>query len=100
MKAAFVLVFQRPEDLEAPDRDPDSLSEIPADFFQQLLPPAGRSYQRVALIALGQGRELIGPFLRANPCHAIDIVLETACFPASGTLSPSHAPTQERLHHS
>jgi hypothetical protein len=27
-------------------------------------------------VALGEGRKLIGPFLKANPCQAIDIVLE------------------------
>lgn len=76
VKEAFVLVFQRPEELQAPDRDPDPLPAIPADTVQQLLPETGQTYQRVAFIALGPSRELIGPYLAAHPCHAIDIVLE------------------------
>ncbi len=75
-KNVFVLIFQRPAGLESPDRDPDAPSAIPADTVKQLLPPAGKSYQRIALVALGEGRELIGPLLKANPCQAIDIVLE------------------------
>jgi hypothetical protein len=72
----FVLVFQRPKSLEAPDRDPDPMSPISENTLQQLLPPTGQSYQRIAFIALGPGRELIGPVLKAHPCQAIDIVLE------------------------
>ena len=75
-KEAFVLIFQRPEELQVPDRDPDPLSPIAADTVQQLLPETGQTYQRVAFIALGPGRELIGPYLAAHPCQAIDIVLE------------------------
>jgi predicted methyltransferase len=72
----FVLVFQRPEGLEAPDRDPDPMPAISAATLPQLLPPAGQTFERVAFVALGEGRQLIGPFLKANPCQAIDIVLE------------------------
>ncbi len=76
VREAFVLVFQRPEDLQAPDRDPDPLPPIAADTLRQLLPETGQTYRRVAFVALGPGRELIGPYLAANPCQAIDIVLE------------------------
>jgi predicted methyltransferase len=72
----FVLVFQRPEGLDAPDRDPDAMPAISAETLPQLLPPAGQTFERVAFVALGEGRQLIGPFLKANPCQAIDIVLE------------------------
>ena len=75
-KEAFVLVLQRPDGLDAPDRDPDPMSAIPADTVQQLLPPAGKTYKRVAFVALGEGRKLIGPILKASPCAAVDIVLE------------------------
>jgi predicted methyltransferase len=76
VREAFVLVFQRPKSLEAPDRDPDALPTISADTLQHLLPAAGQTYQRIVFIALGPGRELIGPLLQAHPSQAIDIVLE------------------------
>lgn len=76
VREAFVLIFQRPEDLQAPDRDPDPLPAIPADTVRQLLPETGQTYRRVAFVALGPGRELIGPYLASQPCQAIDIVLE------------------------
>ncbi len=75
-KDSFVLVFQRPDSLKAPDRDPDALSSIPLDTVKELLPAAGKSYQRVAFVALGQGRKLIAPLLAAAPAKAVDIVLE------------------------
>jgi predicted methyltransferase len=75
-KGAFVLVLQRPVDLDAPDRDPDPLPAIPADTVRQVLPPADEPYQRIAFVALGEGRKLIGPILKASPCDAVDIVLE------------------------
>jgi len=75
-KDVFVLVFQRPAGLEAPDRDPDPLSEIPASAAKELLPPPGTAYRCVAFVALGEGRKLIGPILDATSCDAVDIVLE------------------------
>jgi hypothetical protein len=59
-----------------PGRDPDALSEIPNSVVSQLLPAEGSSYERVAFIALGKGRALIGPILKAAPTAAVDIVLE------------------------
>jgi predicted methyltransferase len=73
---SFVLVFQRPTALAAPDRDPDPLGPIPADIVNQLLPPAGETYERVAFVALGEGRQLMKPLLDATSCPAVDIVLE------------------------
>lgn len=75
-KNYFVLVLQRPKGLAAPDRDPDPLPAIADTTLPQLLPPAGRAYRRLAFVALGEGRRLIGPLLEANPCPAVDIVLE------------------------
>lgn len=72
----FVLVFQRPADLDAPNRDPDPLPPLPATVVKQLLPPADATYQRVAFVALGEGRKLIGPLLEKLGCDAVDIVLE------------------------
>jgi predicted methyltransferase len=76
VKNSFVLVFQRPADLDAPDRDPDPPLAIAPNAVQHLLTPSGDAYQRVAFIALGEGRKLTAPFLQASPCDAVDIVLE------------------------
>lgn len=75
-KDQFVLIFQRPTGLDTPDRDPDPASPLPAAVVKELLPPPGTAYQHVALIALGEGRNLIAPLLDAMPCDAVDIVLE------------------------
>ena len=73
-KGSFVLIFQRPTDLEAPTKDPDALPPIAESVVGELL---GESpYQRVAFIALGEGRTMIGPFVKSAQCEAIDIVLE------------------------
>jgi len=72
----FVLVFQRPPGLEAPDRDPYAPSKLPADLVSHLLPKEGKSLQHVAFIALGQGRSLIAPILQATSADAVDIILE------------------------
>jgi SAM-dependent methyltransferase len=72
----FVLIFQRPAGLAAPDRDPDPLPPLPGELVSQLLPPSGASYHRVALVALGEGRKLIAPLLEATSGEAVDIVLE------------------------
>jgi SAM-dependent methyltransferase len=72
----FVLIFQRPTDLDAPDRDPDPALPLPAAVVQQLLPSPGTACRRVAFVALGEGRKLIAPLLEAMPCDAVDIILE------------------------
>jgi len=75
-KDQFVLIFQRPTDLAAPDQDPDPASPLPAAVVKQLRPSPGTTCQRVAFVALGEGRKLIGPMLEAMPCDAVDIILE------------------------
>ncbi len=75
-KDTFVLVFKRPEDLKSPGRDPDPLPPIPEDAVDHLLPQAGEKFQRVAFIALGEGRKLIGPVLKGSSSEAVDLVLE------------------------
>ena len=75
-KGSFVLIFQRPTDLDAPDRDPDSPTAIPRSAVQLMLPASGEAYKRVAFVALGEGRKLTAPILEASPCDAVDIVLE------------------------
>ena len=75
-KKSFVLVFQRPADLDSPDRDPDSPLALAPTAVKLLLPASDEAYKRVAFVALGEGRKLIAPFLEASPCDAVDIVLE------------------------
>ncbi|MHB8897539.1 MAG: methyltransferase domain-containing protein, partial [Thermoguttaceae bacterium] len=76
-KKLFVLVFQRPARLDAPNRDPDPASPLDPSVAKQLLPAAGSAPRRVAFIALGEGRKLMGPMLEAlPPGEAVDIVLE------------------------
>lgn len=74
-KSVFALVFQRPLE-QGTGGDPDAASAIPLDTVKSLLPPAGKKYNRVALIALGEGRKLIAPILDATDASAVDIVLE------------------------
>jgi hypothetical protein len=73
-KEMFVLVFQRPFDMAAPGQDPDPPSPIPETVVEQLVPD--QAYERIALVALGEGRQLIAPILKAAACPAVDIVLE------------------------
>lgn len=75
-KSSFVLVFQRPKGLDAPDRDPDAASELPGGIVSDLLPHEGEPPQRVAFVALGEGRSLIAPLLKATSAEAMDIILE------------------------
>jgi predicted methyltransferase len=75
-KDQFVLIFQRPSDLDAPDRDPDPALPLPTAVGKQLLPSSPTTYRRVAFVALGEGRKLIGPMLKQMPCNAVDIILE------------------------
>lgn len=75
-KDSFVLVFRRPAGLEAPDRDPDAPAPIPPGTVQQLVPASGAACERVVFVALGEGRTLIGPLVKALSCTAVDVVLE------------------------
>jgi len=75
-KDPFVLVFRRPTDADAPGGDPDVASALDAETAKLLTPPKDKAHKRVALVALGEGRKLVGPLLNATPCEAVDIVLE------------------------
>jgi len=72
----FVLVFRRPAGRDAPNRDPDSPSPIPPGTVEQLLPASGAATGRVVFVALGEGRTLIAPLLKATRSTAVDVVLE------------------------
>ncbi len=73
---AFVLIFQRPLSLREPGQDPDPLPSIPKATVEQLVPPVGQSYERIAFVALDEGRTLMTPILQATNGDAVDIILE------------------------
>jgi predicted methyltransferase len=75
-KDTFVLIMQRPTQDVPAGRDPDPMPPIDQSVLRELLPADGGSCQRIALIALGEGRKLIKPLLSACEGEAVDIVLE------------------------
>lgn len=72
----FVLILQRPTENGECGSDPDPLPPIPADVISELVPDSGVKYSNIAIVALGEGRNLIGPLLDSCDGEAIDIVLE------------------------
>jgi predicted methyltransferase len=74
-KDEFVLVFQRPQGVMEPGRDPDPFLPLSVDQGRRLL-PIGQPYQRPVFIALGQSRNLIPSILKASSGPGLDIVLE------------------------
>jgi predicted methyltransferase len=76
VRDSFVLVFQRPRDMTVPGHDPDPLPPITENAVEQLVLPLGQANQRIAFVALGEGRKLIAPILKSTECKGLDIVLE------------------------
>lgn len=72
----FVLIFQRPEDQAEPGRDPDAALPLAIGPLTETLLPAGQRFQRPAILALGQARELIPAILARSSGAGIEIVLE------------------------
>jgi SAM-dependent methyltransferase len=72
----FVLVFQRPKDLDVPGRDPDAFLPLAVRECSQALLPARGTYQRPVFIALGEGRKLIPSILEHSRGQGINIVPE------------------------
>lgn len=72
----FVLIFQRPEDQAEPGRDPDAPMPLAISQVAQTLLPGGQRFQRPAIIALGQARELMPAILERSSGAGIEIVLE------------------------
>ena len=75
-KDDFVLVFQRPEKLNKPGRDPDLFAPINVEECSRLFLPVSRQYQRPVFIALGQARDLIAPILKNSTGEGLEVVLE------------------------
>ena len=72
----FVLIFQRPEELAEPGQEPDRLLPLTVSEVAGKLLPDGARYQRPAIIALGQSRELIPAILERSSGAGLEIVLE------------------------
>jgi predicted methyltransferase len=72
----FVLVFQRPEGVEEPGRDPDPSLPLAVDDCRSHFLPTGRTYERPVFIALGEARKLIAPIVASSSGEALEIVLE------------------------
>ena len=75
-KDPFVLVFQRPEDLRHPGRDPDRFQSFPAEKYRHLFLPSAGCYENPVFIALGDARQLMVPILDHSNGKGLDIVLE------------------------
>jgi SAM-dependent methyltransferase len=72
----FVIIMQRPTENSQCGRDPDPLPPIGPAVTSALLPDSKSAYQRIALIALGEGRKLVQPLAKRCQGETIDIVLE------------------------
>jgi len=75
-KDPFVLVFQRPENLRHPGRDPDRFQSFPIEKYCHLFLPSAGSYDNPVFVALGDSRQLIVPILARSNGEGLDIVLE------------------------
>jgi len=72
----FVLIFQRPEDQAEPGLDPDPLVPLATGAVSEMLLAADKRFQRPAIMALGQARELIPAILERSSGAGVEIVLE------------------------
>jgi hypothetical protein len=72
----FVLIFQRPEELAELGQEPDRLLPLTVSQVAGKRLPDGARYQRPAIIALGQSRELIPAILERSSGAGLEIVLE------------------------
>jgi predicted methyltransferase len=75
-KDIFVLIMQRPTEDAQVGRDPDPIPSIDESVIRNVLAVNDGTCDRIALIALGEGRKLIKPLLSECEGEAVDIVLE------------------------
>jgi predicted methyltransferase len=75
-KDDFVLIFQRPREMERPGQDPDSFLSIPVKKCAHQFLPLNRPYQYPVFVALGGARKLMGPILKRSSGKALEIILE------------------------
>jgi len=72
----FVLIFQRPKELENPSCDPDPFLSIPVEKCSHLFLPLACPYKHPVFVVLGQARELMIPILKNSSSEGLEIVLE------------------------
>ncbi|TWU39624.1 class I SAM-dependent methyltransferase [Novipirellula artificiosorum] len=72
----FVIIMQRPNDVDFRGGDPDPMPPIDGTILNDLLSTSERSQSRIAFVALGEGRRLIKPLMQKCQGEAVDIVLE------------------------
>jgi len=75
-KDPFVLIFQRPQQLKPPGRDPDRFQSFSTEKCCHLFLPATGCYQKPVFVALGEARQLMVPILEHSSSEGLDIVLE------------------------
>jgi predicted methyltransferase len=75
-KDHFALIFQRPEKLETPGRDPDPFRSISMEKSRHLFLPLGRPYRQPVFVALGEARKLMAPILENSSGKGLEIILE------------------------
>jgi len=72
----FVLVFERPKDLQEPGCDPDRFLSLPVEEAARLFLPLARPYERPVFVALGEARKLMPHILQNSSGQGLEIVLE------------------------
>ncbi|RMF93085.1 MAG: methyltransferase domain-containing protein [Planctomycetota bacterium] len=72
----FVLVFRRPVEGGTVGVDPDPRAPLDLDVLAEALAPNRKPYQSVAVIALGEARNVLPKLIRDGKPKVIDIVLE------------------------
>ncbi len=75
-KDDFVLIFQRPKELENPSGDPDPFLSIPEEKYSHLFIPLACTYKNPVIVALGQARKLMVPILQNSSGEGLEVVLE------------------------
>ena len=75
-KDDFVLIFQRPKELENPGCDPDPFLPIAVGEYSDLFLPLAHPYQKPVFIALGETRKLMAGILENSCGEGLEIVLE------------------------
>ena len=75
-KDHFALIFQRPKNLESPERDPDPFCPISKVKCHHLFLPLARPYKQPVFVVLGEARKLMAPILEKSSGKALEIVLE------------------------
>lgn len=72
----FVLIFQRPEDLDSPGTDPGQPEPLDLEQLAAQLRPENVVYERPVFVALGESRKLLAEIVPHSRNPGVDVVLE------------------------